>query len=173
MGPNVVNENKFFIDEFGINIHTRRNQGRSKKGDRVYRRLSGQRGPNITVCIAVSNHQGLVYYQVFAGGGFWKFCGYESLGDMNVSGICIYNNVRHHIRIIDSKTTEILTVYDYGQKCNLSWKQPIKRSFASQENDFISPTGEIINDRTLQQFRFDAINAIISSTAGDANRSCR
>ena len=61
MGPNVVNENKFFIDEFGINIHTRRNQGRSKKGDRVYRRVSGQRGPNITVCIAVSNRQWLVH----------------------------------------------------------------------------------------------------------------
>ena len=61
MGPKVVNENKFFIDEFGINIHTRLNQGKSKKGDR---RVSGQRGPNITVCIAVSNRQGLVHYQV-------------------------------------------------------------------------------------------------------------
>ena len=68
MGPNVVNENKFFIDEFGINTHIRRNQGRSKKGHRVYRRVSGQRGPNITVCIAVSNRKGLVHYQSFAGG---------------------------------------------------------------------------------------------------------
>ena len=28
---NVINENKFFIDELGIHIHTKRNQGRSKK----------------------------------------------------------------------------------------------------------------------------------------------
>ena len=31
MGPNVVNDNKFSIDGLGINIHTRSNQGRSKK----------------------------------------------------------------------------------------------------------------------------------------------
>ena len=31
MGPNVASENKFFIDENVINIHIRRNQGRSKK----------------------------------------------------------------------------------------------------------------------------------------------
>ena len=54
IGTNVVNENIFFIDEFETNIHTKRNQGRSTKGDRAYRRVSGQRGPNITVCIAVS-----------------------------------------------------------------------------------------------------------------------
>ena len=53
MGPNVVNQNKFFIDELGIYIHTRRNQGRLKKGDQIYLRVSGQRGPSITVCIAV------------------------------------------------------------------------------------------------------------------------
>ena len=61
MGPNVASENKFFIDENVINIHIRRNQGRSKKGDRVYRRVSGQRGPNIAVCTSVSNRQGLVH----------------------------------------------------------------------------------------------------------------
>ena len=104
MGPNVVNDNKFFIDDFVIKIHTRRNQGRSKKGDRVYRRVSGQRGPNITVCIAVSNRQGLVHYQVFAGGmtaeKFSRFlevlCGNDILADMNASGICIYANARPH-----------------------------------------------------------------------------
>ena len=41
MGSNVVNENMVFIGEFRRNTHTRRNQGRSKNGARVYRRVSG------------------------------------------------------------------------------------------------------------------------------------
>ena len=47
------------------------------------------------------------------------------------------------------------------------WKQASKRSLTSRKDEFISPTGEIMNGRTLQQFRFDTINDIISSTASE------
>ena len=157
MGPNVVNDNKFFIDDFVIKIHTRRNQGRSKKGDRVYRRVSGQRGPNITVCIAVSNRQGLVHYQVFAGGmtaeKFSRFLevlsGNDILADMNAFGIyaSAFMLMLDLIRISDlcvpgnltvrrlPKNSPFLNMAGNAISC---WKQAIKRSLASRKDEFIS-----------------------------------
>ena len=154
-----VNENKLFIDEVGINIYTRRNQGGSKKGDRVYRRVSGQLGPNITVCIAVSNRQGLVHYQVFAGGmtskRFSRFldvlCGNEILADMNASRICIYDNARPHSRFSDLSVPGNFTVrrlpkyspfLNMAKKTISCWTHAIKRSLASRKDVFISTTGE-------------------------------
>ena len=56
-----------FVYEFGVNIHMRRTQGRSAKGDSVYRKVSAQKGPNVTICCAVST-EGLLHYQVIQGG---------------------------------------------------------------------------------------------------------
>ena len=56
-----------FVYEFGVNIHMRRTQGRSAKGDSVYRKVSGQKGPNVTICCAVST-EGLLPYQIIQGG---------------------------------------------------------------------------------------------------------
>ena len=107
MGPNVVNENKFFIEEFGINFHTKLTRGRSKKGDRVHHRVSGQRGPNIMVCIAVSNRQRLVHYQVFAGGKT------PEMVSRFLEVLCGNENPV----LYNSKTTEKLSVSEHGQKC--------------------------------------------------------
>ena len=119
MGPNVVNEKKYFIDEFGINIHTRRSQGRSLKGERVFRKVNGQRGPNITICIAVSSEKGLVHYQIFMGGmtteRFSRFlevlCGNEIMADNEASGICIYDNARPHVSITDADLPGNFTIH--------------------------------------------------------------
>ena len=175
MGPNVVNANKFFIHEFGINIHTRGNQGRSKKGNRVYRRVSGQRGSNITVCIAVSNQQGLVHYLVFAGrmtaerfSRFLEvFCGNKTLAHMNASGICIFDNARPpHIRISDlatsrqlscSKTTEIFSASEHCRKSDKLLETSYQRIIGVP--------------KAQQQFRFYTINYIISSTAGEVTQN--
>ena len=64
--PDVVSSLKNFVDEFGVNIHMRRSQGRSAKGDRVYRKVSAQKGPNLAICCAVST-EGLLHYQVIQG----------------------------------------------------------------------------------------------------------
>ena len=44
----------------------RRSQGRSAKGDRVYRKVSAQKGPNLAICCAVST-EGILHYQVIQG----------------------------------------------------------------------------------------------------------
>ena len=68
MSPAIINMRKSFVDEFGINEHLRRTQGRSAPGDRVYRKVGSQKGPNVTVCCAVSPDGGLLHYQVVQGG---------------------------------------------------------------------------------------------------------
>lgn len=57
-----------FIDECGFNIWTARNHGRSKRGDRAYRQVCGQKGRNITICLAISPVFGLVHHIIQMGG---------------------------------------------------------------------------------------------------------
>ena len=181
MDPNVVNQNKFFIDESGINFHTMRNRRRSKKRLSLPQSMWSTRTTHITVCIAVSNReQGLVHYHVFAGGMtaerftmFWEvLCGNEFLADMNASGICIYDNARPQIRTSDlgaPGNSTFRRLLNYCPYLNMA-KNAIS-CWKSRKDEFISPTGEILNSRTLQQFRFDTLNDIISSTAGEATVS--
>ena len=51
------------------------------------------------------------------------------------------------------------------------WKNAIRRSLTTRKDEFVSSTGEILNDRTLQQFRYDIINDIISSTVGEVSQN--
>lgn len=57
-----------FPDETGFNLWLRRSQGRSFRGRPVKRTVTTQRGPNVTVCMAISADFGLVSYTVQRGG---------------------------------------------------------------------------------------------------------
>ena len=60
--------NCVFIDECGYNVRTARSHGRARLGERAYRQVCGQRGRNITVCLAVSANSGLLFHTAFLGG---------------------------------------------------------------------------------------------------------
>ena len=57
-----------FIDKCGYNIWTARNHGRARQGERAYRQVCGQRGRNVTVALAVSPVNGLVFHSAYVGG---------------------------------------------------------------------------------------------------------
>ena len=57
-----------FTDECGFNIWTSRSQGRALRGERAYRQVCGQRGRNVTVRLAVSATNGLVFHSAMIGG---------------------------------------------------------------------------------------------------------
>ena len=42
--------------------------GRARVGERAYRQVSGQRGRNVTICLALSPTNGLVYHTARSGG---------------------------------------------------------------------------------------------------------
>ena len=57
-----------FVGECGYNIWTARSHGRARQGERAYRQVCGQRGRNLTVTMAISPINGLVFSSVFVGG---------------------------------------------------------------------------------------------------------
>ena len=57
-----------FVDECGYNIWTARSHGRARQGERAYRQVCGQRGRNLTVTMAISPINGLVFSSAFVGG---------------------------------------------------------------------------------------------------------
>ena len=67
MTQGVIND-CIFIDKCGYNIWTARSYGRARVGERAYRQVSGQRGKNVTICLAVSPTNGLVYHTARIGG---------------------------------------------------------------------------------------------------------
>ena len=54
MSPDIIRSRKTVLDKFGVNIHMRRTQGQSAKGDSVYRKVSAQKGPNVTILQSVA-----------------------------------------------------------------------------------------------------------------------
>ena len=57
-----------FIDKCGYNIWTVRNHGRARQGERAYRQVCGQRGRNVTVALAASPVNSLVFHSAYIGG---------------------------------------------------------------------------------------------------------
>ena len=56
-----------FIDECGINVWTRRTQGRAVRGHRAIRQVHGQRGKNFTIILAISPRHGLCHFMTING----------------------------------------------------------------------------------------------------------
>ncbi|XP_067017988.1 uncharacterized protein [Acropora muricata] len=63
----VVNHS-IFVDECGYNMRTARSHGRARLGMRAYRQVCSQRGRNVTVALAISPTNGLVFHSAFLGG---------------------------------------------------------------------------------------------------------
>ena len=47
---------------------TARSHGRARMGERAYRQVCGQRGRNVTVALAISPTNGIVFHPAFLGG---------------------------------------------------------------------------------------------------------
>ena len=83
------------------NIWTARSHGRARLGERAYRQVCGQRGRNVTVALAISPTNGLVFHSAFLGGmtgqGFNDFLTQARLNlDPNEHVIFIYDGAPAH-----------------------------------------------------------------------------
>ena len=67
IGHAVVNHS-VFIDECGYNIWTSRSHRRARRGEQAYRQVCGQRGRNVTVTMAISPTNGLIFHSAVIGG---------------------------------------------------------------------------------------------------------
>lgn len=63
-----VGKKLVYVDEFGCNVYTSRTFGRARAGLPAVRNVAGQRGTNLTTCIAVSPNDGLLHAKFVNGG---------------------------------------------------------------------------------------------------------
>lgn len=91
-----------YVDEFGSNIWTSRGIGRAPAGQRAVRVVPGQRGRNLTVCIAVSATDGLLHWK-FVDGGMTKDLFQEFLSELSAlhpdAMTVVLDNARCHINL--------------------------------------------------------------------------
>ena len=73
------------MDEFGVNIHTKRSFGRALRGERAIRVTSTKSGQNVSLCAAISAEHGLIYFQTFQGSvNFEKFRNFLQIVSGNI-----------------------------------------------------------------------------------------
>ena len=126
MGHAVV-KHTVFIDECGYNIWTARSHGRARRGERAYRQVCGQRGRNVTVTMAISPTNGLVFHSAVIGGmnahRFDDFLAQTRLHvnlDPDEHVIFIYDGApAHNNPAIPGPNTELKKLPPYGPFLNI------------------------------------------------------
>ena len=98
-----VVQHSVFVDECGYNMWTSRSQGRTRQGERAYRQVCGQRGRNVTVALAISPINGLVFHSSIIGWmnaeRFSEFLAQARLNlDPNKHVVFIYDGAPAHRR---------------------------------------------------------------------------
>ena len=185
MSAEVVNSIKIYIDEFGCNIPTKRNFGRSREGQRSFRLASTQSGNNVTVCAAISSRHGLMHYIVLPWGMkrdmFCQFlmevsanviAEYGSNPDVHM----LFDNAPSHRNLDDSLNSHTLPmrpIPKYSPMLNpiesafSSWKAELKKKLLSANQDIlIIPDGHERGEATLSAFRFNQLKAFIDESSG-------
>ena len=55
---------KVYVDETDFNLWIKRTYGKARVGERLNRRVGGQRGRNVTVIAAISDRVGVLYHEI-------------------------------------------------------------------------------------------------------------
>ena len=120
-----IMRHRVFIDECGYNIWAARSHGRARQGERAYRQICGQRGRNVTVALAVSPVNGLVFHSAYIGGmnapRFNDFLAQTRQNlDPDEEVVFIYNGApTHQIPAIPAANTELEMLPPYSPFLNI------------------------------------------------------
>ena len=114
-----------FVDECSYNIWTARSHGRARQGERAYRQVCGQRGRNLTVTMAISPINGLVFSSTFVGGmNAARFDNFLTQARTNMdpeeSVIFLYNGApAHRNPTVPAPNTELKMLPPYSPFLNI------------------------------------------------------
>lgn len=144
-----VNNQLIFIDEAGYNLHTKRTRGRARRGERAVRVVSGDRGPNLTVCFAVSPQLGLVHHTIDNGsmtsGKFQDFLREVSTRLGEAPTYFIFDNATCHSRAVTTAPQHyIQRLPPYSPFLNITemaisaWKAEVKRHLAEVRDQLLN-----------------------------------
>ena len=158
MSEEVDNNLKVFVDEFGVNIHTKRRFVRRTRGTRAHRTVSGQAGATVTVCLGVCATYGLVFLELCCGNVIAENAA-DSLG------FVIFDNAPAH-RNVENLDVELLNLKrlpKYSPFLNPAgnaiscWKAEFKKQISQRQREFIDITDEKRNGRSLNDYRFEKV----------------
>lgn len=169
---------KIFIDEFGANVWTARSKGRALAGQRAVRIVEGQRGQNVTVCLAISPLLGLVHWVVFPGGMTQTLYGdflmelAELLRYNDDEYVLLCDNVRSHLNAPnfgDQGTLKYLPKYSpFINACEMAGsclkaavKQKLSEPAIQQEiYDRVAPQDETLPNRRIRVVSREMVNSL-------------
>ena len=148
-----------FVDECGYNIWTARTQGRARLGERAYRQVCGQRGRNITVTMAISPINGLVFNSAILGGiNAERFNDFLTQARLNLDPdeqvVFIYDGAPAHRRAVNpGPNTELKMLPPYSPFLNIV-EQAISSLKAAIKADISRPEIQAqIDDRVAARNR--------------------
>ena len=113
-----------FVDECGYNIWTARSHGRARRGERAYRQVC-QRGRNLTVAMAISPINGLVFSSAALGGrNATRFDNFLAQARTNLDpdeeAIFVYDGATAHRNpVIPAPNTELKMLPPYSPLLNI------------------------------------------------------
>ena len=183
MSEEVVNSLKVFVDEFGVNIHTKRSFGRSTRGTRAYRAVSGQARAKVTVCLGIYVTYGSVFYKIYGGGmtmvrfsSFLEHCCGNVIAENAAHrlGFVIFDNAPAH-RKVDNLDVELLNLKRLpkyspfliqAENAISCWKAEFKKQISQLQREFIDISDEMRNGRTLNEYRFEKVRDILEILKG-------
>ena len=163
-----VNRILVYVDETGYNLHTKRTQGRAPRGERAVRVVAGQRGPNLTVCFAVSPQLGLVFHEMYEGGmtrvRFDAFLEQISQRLGNREAYVIIDNApAHNAANLRNPHHDLIRLPAYSpflnitEMANSAWKAAVKRSLAEHRDQLL---GEVPPGMNRRQHRMASLAQI-------------
>ena len=133
------------MDECGYNIWTVRSHGRARQGERAYRQVCTQRGRNVTVCLAISPINGLVFQYAYLGGmNAVRFSDFLVQARPNLDPdetvIFIYDGARAHDNPGDPvANTELEKLLAYSPFLNIVEQAAISALKATNKTDISRP----------------------------------
>ena len=141
-----------FIDEAGINLWCKRNNGRTRRGQRAVRIVNGRRTPNLTITFAVSSSRGVLHHNLQRGGMtgdlfinfIQELC--NTFPNDRQQRVLIFDNAPCHRRALQANIPETVTLRwlpPYSPFLNIvenaisKWKAVVKRNLAEIRDDLL------------------------------------
>ena len=182
-----IERHLIFLDEMGANVWTSRSQGRSVRGQRAVRICDGQRGRNLTVCLAASPNWGLLHWK-FIRGGMTKDLFSDFLSELSVlvpeEFVLIFDNARAHFdppNMLDNQSIMHLPPYspflNMVERVISCLKAHLKRSLSEPDLqrelgnfEAAQAQGVTLQEHRLQILQRELEASLVTITADKCNR---
>ena len=173
-----------YCDEFGFNVWTARTQGRARRGCRAVRIVNAQRGENLSICVAIDSHAGVLHYKLVRGGFNAALFGEFAVElDIMADGepfTLVLDNARPHLNLPEVQyRVQYLPVYspflNAAEYVGSAMKAAVKARLSLPEVQgeiAQAEEGEPLYARRMRILRREVVHAVDNITREMCNQCC-